>query len=323
MKINGRKAFSLIELSIVLLIISIMVAGTVTVSTAIVTKSKIELTKKRMDEIYKAMGQYLLRNYALPCPASLRVAKTAASYGVAGEAGTCGEDGIYQSNLNSQIVYGAVPVNSLGLPSEMAEDGFGTKFGYAINKNFTTIEYPTATNLNGFSFNGSTTNMIRVYEHPSTNMISGVVFVLVSHGANKSGGFNSTATSVQNNVSFDTYEIDNHLSSATDNVDPAADTANFGNNISYSLDVTFAASDLSSSVFDDILFYKRRNDFVEDFKAMFLIPCDGTVITPTSFTSVDAYYGQIVTNSACALSTSQSRKCEAYGAWVNIEGSCM
>jgi dolichol-phosphate mannosyltransferase len=51
------------------------------------------------------MGKYLLKNYALPCPASLRVAKTAASYGVAGTAGDCGEDGIYQSNLKRSFLY--------------------------------------------------------------------------------------------------------------------------------------------------------------------------------------------------------------------------
>jgi len=56
---------------------------------------------------------------------------------------------------------------------------------------------------------------------------------------------------------------------------------------------------------------------------MFLIPCRGATTTTNFNSSANAYYGQIVTNPDCTPPTVQTRKCEAYGSWVNVTNACM
>lgn len=322
MKRARKSAFSLVELSVVLLIISILVAGTITVSTAMVNKSKTENTKQKMKEIYDAMGAYLLKNYALPCPAPLNVVKSTAGYGVAGAAGSCNADGIYASTLQSSVVYGMVPVNTLGLPSSMAEDEFGSKIAYVINKKYTIVEYPTATDNGGFSFYlGGGSGAIRAYELPSTNYIDDLMFMLISFGANKYGAFNASAA-VQNGASADVSEAKNQLSSITNNSFPTADTASFGVNSAHPSNVTFTISSAASDVFDDISLFKSRADMMIDFNAMFLAGCDDSSLNMGSGFS-NAFYGQIKNkNSACASPNTDitpSKKCGAFGArWIDM-----
>ncbi|HLD76823.1 MAG TPA: hypothetical protein VI861_01675, partial [Rickettsiales bacterium] len=237
-------------------------------------KSRVKVTKERMEVIYKAMGAYILKNYAMPCPSPLNVAKTSSSFGVAGTAGTCGSDGTYAANISSNVVYGGVPVNSLGLANEYAEDGFGTKIAYIVSKNFTKVEYPTATDASGFSFYDDTgTDMIKIFFNPSAAVISNVMFALISMGENKYGGFNVNATA-RNSVSSETLELANHPDTIVDNLSPPADTADVGRNSSYTTYVTLTAENLVSSTFDDIILFKRRSDMVVDFNAYFLMGCD-------------------------------------------------
>lgn len=323
MKKNKLKsAYSLLELSIVIIIISILISGALSVSVSGVNSAKVRVTKDRMQEIYKALGNYLLANHRLPCPASLRaIESTDANYGVEVGAGAgCVGSGVYTSTVTSvTTVYGAVPVKVLGLSNEMAKDAFDSKIVYLIHPNFTNASPAVADFDGAFSFsNAPFTNIITVAEVPSTAaraITSDAIVVLISHGANKSGAFN-TNSNTQNPRSSDANEMENDIANAGAG---GADLAEYDNVI-----ITAAGN---SDVFDDIVLYKRRNDFVEDFKAMFLIPCNGGSATLNSgisnFTSDDAYYGQIVKNPMCTGQSPQRRKCEAYGAWVNIESGCM
>jgi prepilin-type N-terminal cleavage/methylation domain-containing protein len=79
---SSPKAFSLLELSIVILIASILVTGALSVSSSMTDERKIIITKDRMDVIYKALGTFLLKNKRLPCPASLlEIKSTSTTYG--------------------------------------------------------------------------------------------------------------------------------------------------------------------------------------------------------------------------------------------------
>jgi len=65
----------LIELSIVILVISLLMAGVFSMATGSINNSKVALTNKKMKEIYKSMGTFLMVNKRLPCPASLARSK--------------------------------------------------------------------------------------------------------------------------------------------------------------------------------------------------------------------------------------------------------
>jgi len=311
-----KSAYSLLELSIVIIIISILISGAMSVSVTGVNNAKVRVTKDRMQEVYKALGNYLIANRRLPCPASLRaIEATDTDYGVEVGAGAgCIGSGVYTSTVN--LVYGAIPVTTLGLSNEMAKDAFDSKVVYLIDPNFT-VAAPAAADFNNVNFSSAQfVNIITVSEVPSSTaqvITTDAIIALISHGANKAGAFNANANA-QNPRSSDANEMENDIANVGAT---GVDTGDYDGQI-----ISAAGN---SDVFDDIIFYKRRNDFVEDFKAMFLIACDGSQNPSTiNFTSsLSAYYGQVINNTACTAPATQTRKCEAYGAWVNITNACM
>jgi hypothetical protein len=274
---------------------------------------KVKITNDRMKEIYKAMGNYLVANRRLPCPASIIKVKTVNSdYGTESLVSECVGSGIYQSTTSSNLVYGMVPVRTLGLSNDMAEDGFGSKIAYIVHKKFTKASETAPNFLNETFSTTSHTNIITVNEKPSAitqKVTDDALIIMISYGANKSGAFDAnSATQIAR--SSDTDELSNDIGL---NPDTVATTAIFDNII--------VTSSGNSDVFDDMVFFKRRNDFVEDFNAMFLIPCNDAGL---GFGSANANYGQTVytvveTCPEPLRVLRGARKCEAYGAWVDIE----
>lgn len=318
-KPSHKSAFSLIEISIVLLIIAIIVSGMLTVSTVAVTNAKIQLTKDRMDQIYKALGQYMLRSYSLPCPASITVTKNTTGYGasVTGAGSCILTGGVFDAATMSgttAVVYGMVPVATLGLTDEFAEDGFGSKFAYIVYKNFTQPEYPTLTNLGGFSYAAeSTTASPAIIAMPAATINSTQAFVLISAGPNKYGAFNADSTIQNSSSGASTYELKNMLSNISGH------SADYGIVAANPNVATFAISESDSAVFDDIVMAKTRYAMIANFDAMFLTVC-------RSFTGyTDAFYGKIAYRTSTCTAPNDyiipSAKCSNFGNWV-IKQTC-
>ena len=242
------KAFSLIELSVVIIVVSIIAAGVLSVSVGKVSNNKVRITHERINEIYKALGSYVVANKRMPCPASIIAIKSSDSnYGVEGTAaGACtAGTGVYAGGTN--LVYGMVPVRTLGLKSSFAEDGFGNKIAYFIDKSFTDSSLFT-------SAVGSITIQKYTGGAPST-VATSQMFALVSHGANQSSAFGSNSNG-QNTVTADTDEMSNDATTFID----LAKTAIFTN--------TLTASTERSTTFDDIIFYKSRDELLMDNQAL-------------------------------------------------------
>ncbi|MFT6332574.1 MAG: prepilin-type N-terminal cleavage/methylation domain-containing protein [Lentimonas sp.] len=138
MKKKQKKAFSLIELSVVILIISILVNGGLGISKTAINNHKTKVTNQRMDEVYSALGNFVLTNRSLPHPSPLALAVGTSEYGVS--------DAVNAPNLcnaftpvSGDVIYGMVPAATLGLSPEYGEDGFGTKFSYVVERRFTKV----------------------------------------------------------------------------------------------------------------------------------------------------------------------------------------
>lgn len=310
---NNKTAYSLLELSIVILIISILISGVLTMSVGTTNNAKNKATNDKILEIYKALGNFLLTNKRLPCPASLKKIKnTDNDYGA--EVANCSGNGVYQSTTNSNLVYGAIPIKALGLGSDMMEDAFENKIIYAIDKRFA-VAVESVINFSNITFaTAPSTNTIVIKEKPAgveQIATNDAIMVLLSLGANKSSAFNNNANS-QNPRSNDSDEMNNDISSIADG---SPSTAVFDN--------IFIANSGNSEIFDDLVFYKTRNQLVNDFNAMFLIPCYDAGL---AFGNVSAYFGSVVfATSACASPNEDKRltkKCEAFGNWVDIVKSC-
>jgi prepilin-type N-terminal cleavage/methylation domain-containing protein len=199
-KVNKKNtAFTLIELSVVILIIALLMFGTFSSSSGIVNNVKDNISKDRMNVIYNALGNFLLQKKRLPCPASILLPKGDVNYGKEVRNSStleCNGAGIYSSNSLSSLnlVFGMVPTYDLNLPADFAEDAFGNKISYFIDQRFTYnyISSPDS-NLNIPSFGTANyKDIILVKSRNQQNEIlvnSDAIIVLVSGGANGFGSF--------------------------------------------------------------------------------------------------------------------------------------
>jgi prepilin-type N-terminal cleavage/methylation domain-containing protein len=290
---NNKKAYTLIELSITILIISLLMAGVFSFATGSINDAKSVLAKQRISEIYKSMGTYLMVNKRLPCPASILTSKISdASYGEEVGAGAgCQGAGVYKSSANANLFFGGVPIKALNLSSEYAEDGYGNKLNYIIDRRFTYNFINTGSTADpGPSFGTvdftSMANVIIAKEKQANGTFSisadNAIFALSSAGANGLGGFNAE-NGLQNSLSTESEEVENQITGFNNYVSPP--TATFDN--------IFIVNSFGSDNFDDIVFYKTRIDFVGEFLASNLIFCKGSDDMVTAgFTKRSLYYGQ-------------------------------
>jgi prepilin-type N-terminal cleavage/methylation domain-containing protein len=303
-----KKAYSLLELSIVIVIISILVAGVLSVSVGSINNAKMSTTKERMDKIYSAMGIFLTSNNRLPCPASLYKVKsidTDYATEVDGGGGCDSISGVFESNTDADLVYGAVPAVTLGLSTEMAEDAFGSKIIYIVDRNFTyAINLASAPNFSVINFSTTPHTGIITVQDTSANIqtiTDNAIMVLISNGPNKARAVNANAATF-NSATGDGDEQNNTL---TNPAEGPPDTAEFDNVI--------VKSSTNSSSFDDMVLFKRRADFIDDFKAVFLIPCavDAADVATYGFPAT-AYQGAVIFGSVstCDDFTVFSKRCD-------------
>ena len=306
---NNKSAYSLLELSIVILIVSVLLSGGMVYSAIVVGNAKEKANQDRLVAIYNAIGNFVLTNKRLPCPASLKKNKNSDSdYG--NEVTNCSGSGVYQSSTNNNVVYGMVPIKTLGIGVDMAEDLYESKIAYIVDKRYTVAaeNNPNFSNIN-FS-TASENSIISIKEKPSSTeqtITNDAILVLISYGANKSGAFNS-ASNIQNTRSTDAEEMENDITNLVD-----------GNPSNATFNSTFYVSSNNSETFDDVVFYKRKADLIQDFNLMFLVPCRDA---GADFANRNSYYGQIIyASSNCpgiTYTVRKSKLCSKYGKWLDL-----
>jgi len=153
--------FTLIEVCIVIFISGIMMTSAVILFNNYLKQSRISTTQARLRDIDSAIVQYLNINGMLPCPADLSAPQGSFKFGrqitetgpglyppaadckaaVANAPGgtfkTTGRGIPASANPAGNIVMGAVPVSTLGLPDPEAIDAWGDRFVYAVTNALT------------------------------------------------------------------------------------------------------------------------------------------------------------------------------------------
>lgn len=137
-----EKGFSLLEVSIALLIIGIMTVAAIRLYNAASKQQRMEDTQQRMEVVVKALAEFVETSNRIPCPADPRV--NDASFGwewgvtetqlrVVGERpiGAC------DPVVTPESREGLVPFQTLNIPFEMTKDGWGNYFTYAVSPVFT------------------------------------------------------------------------------------------------------------------------------------------------------------------------------------------
>lgn len=240
--------FTLIELSIVLVIIALVTGMGLLGTLGALESARRTATQNKMDAIEKAFMEFRVENNRLPCPSD-GATPDLASFGLEGEkTGRCrdghGNEAIFGWNtgLNGEtaIMEGTVPVRTLGLPDDFMYDGWGRRFSYTVMPSYTSnrafISMHPRETCSGLTVlaSDSTTNI----------RTANAVYTLVSFGPNGHGGYLSSGVGVRMNAgSTDTAELYNcRCDSSATNV--------------ASLDYTVQQE--ATSAFDDIVRYKER-----------------------------------------------------------------
>lgn len=347
-----KKAFSLLELSVVILIISILVVGSTSYLSGNLNSAKNDVTKERLKEIYKAMGTYLANNKRLPCPASMLLTKASANYGVEvpcfdqNTTSATGR-GIWRSTWNPNVLYGMVPVKTLGLTTDMAEDAFGTVIAYSMLRGYANSDaFKNNNDASTYTANGagvtayddgqagssaSDPNRIRIYERLGTsiNRIStNVMMVLISYGQNK----NMSNKYSNTNLQFSDEGLNGIYGDSSSFQNPTGYFYNFGNCGSGCFNYAYMARSDSNETFDDILLYKTRDQMLLDFNLTSIAECPAGNITIDSISTAFPVgkYGEIIQSSTtCAKYTSNGLvpkyvtiRCGLFGIWGDVLDHC-
>jgi len=175
--------FSLIEISIVLIIMSVLIGAGISIASIQMENTRIEKTKQKQAAIKTALINFISRNYRLPCPAVATLTSTDANYGVEAEnPGTCTSVSGFGSG-SSRNVRGIVPWKSLGLSDEVALDGYNRRFTYQVLRSQTNLTQGTVSGLQG---------NIAIFDASGGNQINQqfpAVAVILSHGNNGRGAY--------------------------------------------------------------------------------------------------------------------------------------
>lgn len=186
--LKSHTGYTLLEMSIVLLILSLAVAGMLSITNQNIRREKIAETQRRMDVIEQALYDFRVKNNRLPCPGIFAWIGDS-TFGYAKNSSIVGGsdcDTGYQGD--GVFYYGDVPVRDLGLAVEYAFDGWGNRFFYTtlLNSDKLPVDFSKGTNF-------STSNTASTFGIKDLNntiiLDKGEIIALVySFGPNGHGG---------------------------------------------------------------------------------------------------------------------------------------
>ena len=186
---SGRRTtgFTLIEMAIVLIILTLVVGGAlVPLGTQIELRRRTE-TRKALDDIKEALIGYAVANSVLPCPSAVDSSNIPTGFAL--------------NACDSTNNFGYLPWATLGVTKQ---DAWGNLFHYGVSPNFTTSFTLTTTRSITIKSRDSTGNQINI---TNTNDIPAVI---ISHGANAYGAMSADGILQSTPSTFSTNNPDEY-----------------------------------------------------------------------------------------------------------------
>jgi prepilin-type N-terminal cleavage/methylation domain-containing protein len=198
MNMFSQKGFSLVEIALVLVVVGLIVNFGIQGVVPVRAANQISIANTKLDAVQRAMTLYVIQNGCLPCPAvadGTSVPNGSAQYGA-----TTYNTGCTGSVACTATAGGVVPWVTLGLAKEDVIDAYGYFIDYVPSPGGTT----TCTGAAGSTpaLTDASTAMLRtppstypcgwlnVKDAAGTSQTTAAAYVLISHGADGSGGFN-------------------------------------------------------------------------------------------------------------------------------------
>lgn len=242
------RGFSLVELSIVVLVIGIVLTMGIGAWTANLENQANGATVQRQAAIKEALIGYLRRNNRLPCPDTDFTAPDGAeNRTTAGDPTTA-----------CSAAFGIIPYTTLGLARDAGRDGWGNFFSYHVSS----TNISTASNGNWSAntdwtrsawFRTGNKGLITVNNRTGatvTAIASNVVAVVVSHGRNGLGAYSIGGTRNTLPAAGTDEESNTNATNTHYRRDPTTDDAAIGGPFDDQV-LILAASDLLEPLFRD------------------------------------------------------------------------
>lgn len=190
----SRRGFTLLELSVVIVVLSIMVGGALTIITQQIRAAKQAELESKLAAIETALINFRKANNRLPCPADVDTA-LGNGLGFFGKEGdntsSCAPNAVNKnfSDVGAPyVVAGVLPTKTLGLQENYMFDPWGGRFTYAVD-----YRVAAANAFTTYPMGDTAIGAITVYDNStypaSTARTTKAIAVLISHGPNGHGAF--------------------------------------------------------------------------------------------------------------------------------------
>ena len=191
---SSQSGFTLIEISMWLVIAGLLIVPAITVYRAFIEEQKISVNTGLMQDNGDSIGSYVTANSRYPAPASLLLGPDDAGYGeeVAGPYQPCPSwpttSGVCRTTGPDPVLIGAFPFETIGIDEEFSIDYWGNKFLYVV----------TAAQVAGYTAGAGVVEANTTLYDPATATTSPITYtvdmLLISHGENARGAYSREGT---------------------------------------------------------------------------------------------------------------------------------
>ncbi len=191
----GQSGVSLITTSFMLMVVSLFLVGGLAMYK---TWNGFRLTNETADnieQIQRALRQYVVENGHYPCPASLTAAVDTPTFGVT-SADVCTAPGVAAGTFRTAgrdgrtVRAGAVPVRTLGLEDSMITDPYNKRYIYAVTEVFADTGSIINGDLGAIEIRDGNNNN-------ATAAVGNIVHTLYSMGSDDNGAYAYNGTLIQ------------------------------------------------------------------------------------------------------------------------------
>lgn len=212
-----NRGFSLVEMSVVLLIIAFIAGTSISLKVYDLNTYKEQQTRKKIEAIKNSLAIFTALNSRLPCPANINLSQNDVNAGKE----ACGCEVVNSSKsisfaCNSDAyIGGAVPVDALNLPLSFLYDGWGNQIFYAVTAGMagsnSACQYGLPQTLQ--SLETCDQGIVSIVDINNTDITDGAVYVILSFGQNGQGAWNSNG--VKSSVPTNSAELINATATTT------------------------------------------------------------------------------------------------------------